>query len=61
MGLGFKVGFFIILWFVMMIVGFDLLNLVGLVVGFDKNVIVLYLLMGCGFGFVEVGVIIFCV
>lgn len=55
MGLGPKAGPFTTPRLATTIAGLDLPNPVGLAAGFDKNATALHPLMGCGFGFVEVG------
>lgn len=46
---------------VVKVLGKMLFNLIGLVVGFDKNVDVFDVVFGMGFGFVEVGMVMFFV
>lgn len=52
-------GLVMLFWLCMNVVGLDVVNLLGLVVGFDKNVEVLLGLLWVGFGFFEVGVVMF--
>ena len=55
MGLGPKAGPFTSSRLATTVAGLTLPNPVGLAAGFDKNATALHPLMGCGFGFVEVG------
>lgn len=40
--------------------GIEFFNFVGLVVGLDKNGVYIDVLVGLGFGFIEIGIIILC-
>ena len=55
MGLGPKAGPFTSSRLATTVAGLTLPNPVGLAAGFDKNATALHPLMGCGFGFIEVG------